>query len=391
MRVQSDSSAVRDLVEVIATTVRDHGGYVHPDLVVHHEGANLWLALPRSANPYVTDDQGLPLARPHAQADPLLIVPDALHIPVTDLDWEPHDRVLRYRASAEHLSQAQRTILDAMVALFNAVDKVSVIGQTYAVHALSDDPELLAKLEQARPHFLPGAAYGPMPGESNPARTVVSSRLRGSGGPDDDGPAGYFMPMIDMLNHHPYGSRYRRTDNGDWRIDVHHPGPTDEVYVRYNKADALGVALGLGYAETATRFVSSVHCRVHVEALGEVEVQGVATSRRRVPAPRLTRTDTGWALLGLELEAGRLDALRTLLAMPVRSLSRTTDSAAALRVADDLLAAVVASNIAYYEQLLALCTAPSGAGADSHQRALFAAVSRHQLDLLHQLRRAISR
>ncbi len=410
VQVASDNPEVRRLVTVIADAVAANGGMIHPELVVNHDGANLWISLPRSANPYADEH----LDKPHSDASALLIIPNELHIPVTNLDWDASDDHLTYRATTDHLSDAQRTILDAMVALFNTVDKVRVIGQAYAQHALgglgqvggdapdaaadgdgpedpiTSDSELLALIREARPGF--GRAESnrtpDLPG-SSPAHTVVRSRLRSDLGEGDEGPLGYFMPMIDMINHHPYGSRYRRTSDGAWRIDVHHPEATDEIFLRYNRADSMGVALGLGYAETATRFVSSVDCRVLSDGMGEVHVRGVSSQRRRLPAPRLTKTESGWQIAGLVLDPQRLANLRTLLMMPLMSDRPELGAEVHLGVVDDLLQQVIAANAAYYERLLAACTPPfddAGAGtADPHQRALFAAVSAHQLHLLRRI------
>lgn len=388
MRVASEDVNVQRLVTTIADTVTANGGYVHPELVVRHDGASLWLELPRAANPHLSGDDGKALDKPHPDAAALLVIPNELHIPVSDLDWEPHDTRLRYRAQPEHLTAAQRTIVDAMVDLFNAVDKVRVIGQAYASHALEVDPELLALIRRARPRFGLDTSRGQIPSDPSPSVSVVNSRLRTEMGEADEGPIGFFMPMIDMLNHHPYGSRYRRTETGAWRIDIHHPEPTDQVFVRYNLADSLGVALGLGYLEVATRFVSSVECSVAVPGLGTIEVLGVGSQRRRVPAPRLARTEEGWRMQGLVLDVEHLANLRALLLMPLMSVQPDRGTAANLGVVDEFLAAAVHANIAYYEELLAACTPPFEVdstpdhSADPHQRALFAGVSAHQLHLL---------
>lgn len=519
MRVATSDPEVRRLVELIAATVESGGGYVHPELVVNHSGGNLWLSLPRTANPYADEE----LDRPHPEAPPALIVPNALHVPVTKLDWAPSDEVLEYRADASHLSTEQRTILDAMVALFNAVDKVRVVGRAYAQHSLSDDPELLTLIRQARPGYLaegavaemtiaaalsdgaqppavehhsptsnpgadnstssaadpatadthlpnpatadtqlpdpttaestqpdptptaeaPAAAEQAAPGnwwngQESPAHTVVTSRLRSEMGEGDEGPIGFFMPMIDMLNHHPYGSRYERTDAGDWLIRAHHPKPdSDQIYVRYNKADALGVALGLGYFEADARFVSSVSCEFDLAPLGTVHVFGVSQQRRRLPTPRLVRTADGLRVGGIVLQPGREQVLRTLLAMPLRSILATTapgasvggdgapaegaagDSTPAGRAAGSsapakepataeapadgtagasatttpsadalasaMVAGIVAANVDYYERLAEFC---ADADAEAHpQRPMFAQVAARQLELLAQYQR----
>ena len=128
MQIVSDDPRVRRLVGRVADTVLANGGTIHSELVVNHEGPSLWLSLPRSANPYADEA----IDAPHPDAPPILIIPQGLHIPVTNLDWIPSDTQLAYSSSTEHLSDAQLTILDSMVALFNTVDKVRIIGKGYA-------------------------------------------------------------------------------------------------------------------------------------------------------------------------------------------------------------------------------------------------------------------
>lgn len=387
MRVASEDPEVVRLVTLIGDTVRDNGGSIHPELVVNHEGASLWLSLPRTANPYAKEA----LDRPRADAPPLLEIPADLHIPVTDLDWVPSVEKLEYRRGTEHLSDAQRTILDAMVSLFNAVDKVRVVGRGYAMHSLTEDPELAHLVREARPGWRQrqksqkgGQAHKDHP-DLSPAQSVVNSRLRTQMGEGDEGPMGYFMPMIDMLNHHPYGSRYERTEEGDWLIRVHHPTPTDQVFVRYNKADALGVALGLGYFEPDTRFVASVACKVEVPDVGVVEVQGVGGTRRALPAPRIVRNDNGLMLQGLVLELARRAELTTLLTMPLMSMQPDLEPDRAHAQVESLIDGVVAANADFFGRMSRLCA--NGVG-DHPLRPMFGQVAGHQLALLSEWRRA---
>lgn len=382
MRVDSDNPVVRQRVNLIAETVRGNGGYIHPELVVHQRGASLWMSLPRAANPHLVDTAGEPLDAPHPDAPPLLIVPDELFIPVTDLDWEPHDEHLRYRGDTRHLNVAQRTILDAMVDLFNAVDKVRVIGQGYPLHALSRDPELLALIREARPAFPPDGAES---NDASPAMRVVGSRLIRARWEGEEGPKGFFMPMIDLLNHHPFGARYRRTDADQWRIDVHHPNDGDEVFVRYNRADALGVALRLGYFEPATRHVASVRCEVAVPTIGRVLVRGVGARSRRLPVPQLARDDEqGWVLSQLVLESQRMPALRSLLELPLQVAAPQRDPVEVRSDVESLLSEVLAANVDFYQRLRDLCLTAPDPPVDGRLRPLFADVSAHQLQLLDQ-------
>ncbi|TXH44835.1 MAG: hypothetical protein E6Q90_02675 [Actinobacteria bacterium] len=390
MRVASDNPEVVRLVTLIADEVVGAGGYVHPELVVNHEGGSLWLSLPREHNPHLTPR----LDRPHPEAPPMLVVPGRLHIPVTNLAWVASDTELAYTADTAHLTSGQQAILDAMVSLFNTIDKVRIVGRSYARHSIGEDPELSALVAEARPGWLesqqPAAAVGGAvaaeQGEQaeqgepeSPAHSVMRSRLRSEMGEGDEGPLGYFMPMIDMLNHHPYGSRYEHTDDGDWLIRVHHPTPTDQVFVRYNKADSFGVALGLGYFEADTRFVSSVACRVGIPDVVEVKVAGVGAARRRLPAPRVSRSDDGLVVRGLVLELPRRDALTQLLAMPLRSLHPDRPAAVVESWAQQLIAGVVAANRDFFTRLEVLCAQDAD---EFGLRPIFGRVARRQLELL---------
>lgn len=372
MHVASADPEVVRLVTLIADTVEANGGYVHPELVVNHDSGNLWLSLPRAANPFA--DQGLD--RPHPEAPPVLVIPNELHIPVTNLDWEPSRERLAYRAGTEHLTAEQQTILDAMVALFNAVDKVRIVGRAYAQHSLDDDPELLALIREARP----GWGSGMEAEAHSPAHTVMRSRLRSEMGEGDEGPLGFFMPMIDMLNHHPYGSRYERDGKGAWVIRAHHPTASEQLFVRYNKADSFGVALGLGYFEPDTRFVSSVAAEFDLPPVGQVQILGVGANRRRIPAPRLARTEGGLSVAGLELSGATLPALRTLLAMPLRSQLPGASTAEVDALVDAMIDRVAAANRRYFTRLASL---PLDAeGADAPLRTLFTRVARRQLTIV---------
>lgn len=382
MRVASDNPEVVRLVTAIADEVTRAGGYVHPELVVNHSGGNLWLSLPLQHNPYLE----LGLDRPHPDAPPLLEVPAHLHIPVTDLDWVASDTELAFSAETAHLSTEQEAILTSMVQLFNTIDKVRIVGRSYARHSIEADPELGALINEARPGWLP-ARDAPSDGEDapgpeeveSPAHSVMRSRLRSEMGEGDEGPLGFFMPMIDMLNHHPYGSRYERTDDGSWLIRVHHPTATDQVFVRYNKADAFGVALGLGYFEADTRFVSSVACRVAIPDVVEIRVAGVGGARRRLPAPRVSRAGDELVVRGLELEHDRREALATLLAMPLRSMRPDAPIATVDAWAREFIADVVAANRDFFARLDVLCAQEAD---EFGLRPLFGEVARRQLALL---------
>lgn len=173
---------------------------------------------------------------------------------------------------------------------------------------------------------------------------------------------------------------------------MHHPTPSDQVFVRYNRADALGVALALGYFEPDARFVASVACEFELAPIGRVRVHGVSTSRRRLPAPRVERTDDGLALSGVVLEHRRREALAMLLAMPLRSMLADAPAAEIESLTGRLLAALVAANVDFFTRLAELCSPGQGAATDADAlaptrplRPMMGLVAARQLELLAEL------
>lgn len=345
----------------IAATMQAAGGYIHPQLVVHHAGESLWLSLPRSANS-------------GRDAPPLLEIPRAVHVPVDRADW-PHDAsVLRYDGDFAGMTASQARILGAMVDLFNACDKVRQVGRSYPAAALARDPQLLALVEEARP------GWGAEPAGS-PAALVLQSRLLREPTAGDGDRREFLVPLIDLMNHHPYGSRYEFLAES-WLVRAHHPTPSDQVFVRYNRLDALAVALHLGYFEGATRFVSAVATRVEVADFGSVEVAGVDVRRSRIPAPGVERVADGIRLTGVELAQQSLGKLRVLLSMPVRSLQPGLSAAQAQQIAQSIITALIEANLEYYQRLALIPDAPGDAAG---LRPLLRRVAAHQLGLLRAM------
>jgi hypothetical protein len=370
VHVDTADPEVRRLIRTIASTVESSGGFIHPDLVFHHDGPHLWVTLPREANPYVH----VPLDRPAPDAPPVLEIPDHVHIPIRQADWPDSSITLRYSGDYSGLNDLQRYLLDAMVDLFNACDKVRRVGRSYPLVAAADDPDLLELIHEARPGWGDDSSR-------NPAQLVLQSRLRSEMGEGDEGPLGFLMPMIDMLNHHPYGSRYESSEDR-WIIRAHHPKPDDQIFIRYNKADALGIALSLGYLEEATTFVASVACEVDIPGFGVVEVVGVDVSRRRMPAPRVEPIPQGMRLAGVELGAESAQRLRSLLSLPLRVLRPNLTAPESSQLAESIMARVTEANRSYYRRVAGL---PDRLGAEGDLRPLLRDVAGHQLDLLADL------
>lgn len=362
MLIKSENQLVRQQLEFIAKTVIDNGGIIHPDLCIKHNAERLSISCSGNA------DGGI-----------LLMIPDELFIPVTHLQWLGENGALSYTGSTSTLSPAQKALLDAMLQLYNLTDKLNNVAELMPAQQLPEDPELFAWLMDARPAFeLP---------KTNPARQFIQTRLNDKNiQPESGEPTGYLMPLIDMLNHHPYGPKYGRTESGDWCIPVQHPVEgSNECFVRYNKADSLSIAMWHSYYDPFTRHVASVDCILQNELLGEIHIKGTNASRSNINAPRLLPGKGALTLQDLVLEKDQLLALRTLLGLAVRSKRRELEQPEAEVFADELIALLIDANIRKYSELQTLCNTDT---AQLPLRSLFGRVAEHQLNLLEDLRAA---
>jgi hypothetical protein len=195
------------------------------------------------------------------------------------------------------------------------------------------------------------------------------------------------MPMIDMLNHHPFGPKYGRNEAKDWVIPVQHPNAgSEECFVRYQKGDSFANALWHGYFESAPRYLSSVQCSFTHELLGTVTVHGVNYERRKLNAPFVQRVEGGMDLYSIILDPDTLPALRTFLGLAVRSVDRQLSQPQAELAAEDLIDAIIAENVAYFRELGEFCAAQQD---EYPLRPLFAKVAEHQLQALADLKLAV--
>ncbi len=311
MHILSNDPIVRQCLETIAHTVLENGGEIHPQLTINHQGERLWLSCPAQY-----------------ESETLLRIPNALFIPVSKLTWTGNDGFLAYSGDCSALTDVHKHILDAMVALYNATDKINKVAARFPDSLFRQDPELYALILKARPQMAPS--------DKSLAEQFISTRLSSQNNEDSEETSDYIMPLIDMLNHHPFGPKYGRNEARDWVIPVQHPNAgSEECFVRYQKGDSFANALWHGYFESAPRYLSSVQCSFTHELLGTVTVHGVNYERRKLNAPFVQRTEGGMALYSIILDPDTLPALRTFLGLAVRSVNRQLAQPQAELAADE--------------------------------------------------------
>jgi hypothetical protein len=355
MHIQSSHHGIKKALEAIAALIRDNGGYIHPNLQVRHAGHALSLHCSASLD------------------ECLLDIPHTLFIPVTGLEWFEAQGSLAYRGDTAQLSAVQQKLLDQMLYVFNATEKMAFARQHLPMTGLRQDADILNWLLRVQPEFRLS--------EMDNARQFIQTRLYESQA--DGNGTGYLMPLIDMINHHPEASNYIRTTDDHWRILLHHGNSgTDQCFVRYSRADSLSLALWYGYAEVHTRHVAALDCRLPLHGIGTVHIKAGLTSRMKINAPRICQTDMEFVIQDIVLEKTGIANLKTFLGLAIRSRLRQLGQSEAERYAQALIARIIDASRVEYQNLADICTASPQC---SIQRHLFAEVAGHQLRLLDDM------
>jgi hypothetical protein len=360
MRIETDDPIVRSCLETQASVIRAHGGFIHPELTASHQGDSLSIICQASEEP-----------------TPLLVIPHDLFVPITEIDWQGNDGVLCYNGDTSGFSTVQRSMLDSMVALYNRTDKLAKHGLKLPAMLLNEDQDLSDWLRKARPLY--------QPPEQSSAQHFIQTRISSLEATQGSGQfTKYLMPLIDCLNHHPYGSKLVRTPEAHWRIMLQNPIPgSKECFLRYNKCDSLSLALWHGYSETHTNHLAVLDCHLAHSGFGPVHIVGNSVGNWAIKAPSIVLDEPILTLCDLVLRAPELPSLRVFLALAVRSKQRELAQREAEVIADELIALLIDANIQKYSELLALCKIEQ---EHFPLRPLFGQVAEHQLRLLEDLR-----
>lgn len=360
MNIDTTNSLIRKNLQLIARIIIENGGGIHSGITIHHKKANLWISCE------------------NAKSDtPLFAIPNALFVPVSNLTWHGHNGILAYEGSIDHLTGNQQQLLAAMLTIYNESGKILGIAENLPSVQLRRDNELMSWVQTAHPTFA-------LPTE-NPASQFIGTRLNEV--PSEEDPnikIGFLMPLIDYMNHHPYGASYERTEYGAWRVPaIQSIAGSNECFLRYTNTDAHSIAFWHGYCETNTRHVASIQCKFEYGKIGIVDIKSTNAKRRAVNAPRYLPNESDLSLQDLVLEKKQVSALRTLLGLAVRSKRRDLAQPEAEIIANELIERLVEANIQKYMELQELCR------KDMERyplRVLFGQVAEHQLSLLHDLR-----
>lgn len=210
----------------------------------------------------------------------LIQVPAAGLAPVDGAEWAEVDGLIALARPPEGLTDLQRDVLAAHVALFNALGKLATARLELPGWALRSDPALLRIVRQVKPGYrLHDTAVEAF------IATRVAGRLR-SPAADSEDSVSVLLGVADLLNHHPRGAVLGGSPGLDIQLV---PGPDGECFANYGPArDKIGLALHYGYVDEHVRFAASAAVSVESPRIGRVDVLGAGDSARSsMPTPAI--------------------------------------------------------------------------------------------------------
>lgn len=263
--------------------------------------------------------------------------------------------------------------LHAVLALYNAADKLAAWRQTSPWFTLARHPEVLAQLLDARQPTAEQITYRRLlaAGDTDTLlrdsflgtrKIAVSDRtLAALGRPASSGRVA-LPPLLDLLNHDPRADGYRsRFDGGAPHMQVlaRPNGATGEVCVHYTRLDLVQAYLSYGYVDPDPPLLDSVPFEIHVQGRtlrvtasgeGPEAPQDPTLYRLRWHLPFIDRTGDGVSLSRLTIPGQQAPrALRRILAFVADALELQGPDHA--RAISQIEAALLERNRDYWEDL----------------------------------------
>lgn len=358
MIILSDNRQVIDALERINTNVLRNGGHIHPKMTVNQKHEQIWISCP--------DD---------SINTPLLVIPDPLFIPVTQLVWTADNEIMAFFDETASLTAIQHELLSDIVLIYNTTGKITCSNNSMPSRLLPFDVPLLSWLTNAWSAF---TLTNP-----NPVWDFLNTRVSRKRRIDNTEYANkYLMPLIDLVNHHPNGAKLQFFEQ-NWHIEIKKPvDGSQECFLCYNTSDSLSLAYWHGYFEQNTAHLASLDCILWHQAIGDFHIIGNDTNNNKLNAPQIVPNSDMLILKGIVLNEAQLPSLRILLGLAVRSKRRDLVQAEAEFIADELIKQIIEANIQKYLVLHSLCNTDK----DQYSlRPLFSDVAAHQLTILRSL------
>jgi len=361
MQIQCDDATAARLLAAIRDEVVKAGASLHPDLVIHQRGPDMWATC---ATP--------------AQVQPLLRIPAQVLLPMDPIHWAP-GLDLTPSQGLEQLTGRQRRLLEWMLALYETTGKIEYIRPRLPALALTDQPWLVAYLARAWP------GWGKRQTALTATQAFIKTRALGITDKADGVRRRWLMPLIDVFNHHPAGAKFL-TQGGGVAIAANRPDGTHECFARYGFRDAMSLLLNYGYVDSRPGFVQSVACEVGLDGHGSLRIEGQHGGKRTDLPSLNVRPDGEVAISHFNLDprtmARDLALLGLLLRRQAPGMTRTVQEERAMAVYE----AIRAANVNHYLGLLDLLRRGEPAIEVAIIAGMLAEVADHQLAVLNKIR-----
>lgn len=265
-------AAVLEPMRAICRTLARQGAWFNPDLRLQADSGNLAL--------YGT---------PGAARASYMRVPVALMPQLECFDVSSRGGKLAATPNGTPLLPHQQEMMEAMLELYNATDKLNLWRESLPFLAWQQTPQVLEYLLAARPlnANLTRCHEQFKTGEQDKllVDSFLGSRkfglnehiLRALGLKGDHTHRNALMPVVDCLNHRlsAEGFNMPLVDGIPSMRTFHVPdSETGELFVRYNLYDAVDTTLSYGFMDTASTWLSSVPVTLSVSGQ-TLKVQGL--------------------------------------------------------------------------------------------------------------------
>lgn len=358
LSIDSDQEVATAVLREIAMVCRVHGAEWHPQLTAEVSGGAMRL-----------------LAPPGTEG-PLIALPLPLLVPIEGARWGEGDATLALLEAPAAATAVQRELLQLLVALYNATDKMGWWRERHPARLVERCPAVAAALAALKP--------GHNDERRPPARCFLSTRSLGwTPDPALGARQPVLMPLADLLNHHHHGARHRSAEGALW-IGAAQAGGS-ECFLHYGqRRDGLDLALHYGHADRSTPFAHSAPLEIVVEGIGRivVEQQGWGIPAHPLDPPRVALESEGVRLSHLCCHRDHPERVRVLLMLALQGGLQRRGQAQALarRLAQRGLEAIAAANSRLLERLVS-----AAEDADHPGGTILAAAARRQGAILQEV------
>lgn len=336
MLVETGNDDIEQSLTKTASLLRATGGFISDRLIVREQDGHFSCAVTHDTT------SGELLVRYNPQ----------LSVPMHLVEWAEDSEALTVSRLPEGLTQTQRGLLDAWVAMVNAAEKLPRVRRSLPRFVINSWPLR---------HHLADAGYPSMRERTDLSelhRITVNWHCGGMQEnvphptDGDTRPGMALIPLKHLVNHHPHGA-HQRPVPGQVAVVSGVVSGTDETFENYGDLDAMKLLLGFGFYTDIAPLVHSVPVSVP-SPVGRISVDWLAPRGGRAgiqrDVPQLRSDDEGLVLHDLTFRPDNRDRTAALLAMALtaRGVGSSRD---AHRQAQEILSAVVAANLEYYRTL----------------------------------------